>query len=86
MGSPGRPAGGQGNGDGGDTAFYRFNAGAGVDIFNLNFNSGSTVTLFQTGVRAVPEPGTWAMMLLGFGGIGYSLRRRRKIGTIAQLA
>ena len=37
-------------------------------------------------VGAVPEPGTWAMMLLGFGGIGYSLRRRRKIGTIAQLA
>ena len=26
---------------------------------------------------AVPEPGTWALMLLGFGGIGVSMRRRR---------
>lgn len=26
---------------------------------------------------AVPEPGTWAMMLLGFGAIGFSLRRRK---------
>jgi hypothetical protein len=28
------------------------------------------------GVAAVPEPATWAMMLVGFGGIGYSMRRR----------
>ena len=26
---------------------------------------------------AVPEPSAWAMMLLGFGGIGYAMRRRR---------
>jgi hypothetical protein len=30
---------------------------------------------------AVPEPATWAMMLLGFGGIGFSLRRRRRLET-----
>lgn len=33
----------------------------------------------------VPEPATWAMMLFGFGAVGYSLRRRRRTG-IAQLA
>jgi hypothetical protein len=38
------------------------------------------------GVSGVPEPGTWAMMLLGFGGIGYAMRRRRKSGATAQLA
>ncbi|WP_299309990.1 PEPxxWA-CTERM sorting domain-containing protein [uncultured Croceicoccus sp.] len=30
---------------------------------------------------AVPEPSTWAMMLLGFGAIGYAMRRRQKIAT-----
>jgi hypothetical protein len=29
-----------------------------------------------TGV--VPEPSTWAMMLLGFGAVGYGMRRRRR--------
>ena len=30
---------------------------------------------FQT---SVPEPGTWAMMLMGFGAAGFAMRRRRK--------
>ena len=34
---------------------------------------------------AVPEPGTWAMMLLGFGAVGFSIRRRRQ-PTLAQAA
>ncbi len=85
-GSPGRPAGSAGNGDGDDTAFYLLNAGAGVDTFTLNFNSSSTVTLFQTGVTSVPEPASWAMMLMGFGAIGVSLRRRRRGNTLLQAA
>jgi hypothetical protein len=29
-------------------------------------------------IEAVPEPSTWAMMILGFAGVGYMAYRRRK--------
>jgi len=35
---------------------------------------------------AVPEPGTWAMLLLGFGLMGWSLRRERLQLTTARAA
>ncbi len=38
----------------------------------------SHITFIDTGAPAVPEPATWAMMLLGFGGIGMAMRRRRR--------
>lgn len=31
---------------------------------------------------SVPEPSTWLMMLLGFGALGFSLRRRRRIHVV----
>jgi hypothetical protein len=34
------------------------------------------VTLVQ-GAGAVPEPGAWALMIMGFGGVGAVIRRRR---------
>ena len=30
---------------------------------------------------AVPEPSSWAVMLLGFAGIGLSLRQRKRVFT-----
>lgn len=33
-------------------------------------------------VAAVPEPATWAMMILGMGAIGYSMRRRIKVSNV----
>lgn len=39
---------------------------------------GATATAFNV-TGGVPEPSTWAMMLLGFGAIGYSMRRSRKV-------
>lgn len=35
---------------------------------------------------AVPEPSTWAMMLIGFGVIGASLRRNRSTGRVPSIA
>lgn len=35
---------------------------------------------FPSAVADVPEPSTWAMMILGLAGIGASLRRRRRAG------
>jgi hypothetical protein len=34
----------------------------------------------------VPEPATWALMLLGFGGIGMAMRRRNVKGRLFQIA
>lgn len=46
-----------------------------------NFTFGSSA------VAAVPEPATWAMMLIGFGGMGVALRRRRRTASsLLQLA
>ena len=45
---------------------------------------GTVAVSAETG--AVPEPSTWAMMLLGFGGIGIALRRRRKTAGVAATA
>ncbi|MEH2515779.1 hypothetical protein V1279_001352 [Bradyrhizobium sp. AZCC 1610] len=32
---------------------------------------------------AVPEPSTWAMMILGFAGVGFTAYQRRKIAVLA---
>jgi hypothetical protein len=50
---------------------------------------GKSVTAFAqlgSGAPAVPEPATWAMMLLGFGGIGATMRRRAKTNTTVSYA
>ena len=39
---------------------------------------------FFGGVRAVPEPATWAMFLIGFGAVGYSMRKRQGSGHRVQ--
>lgn len=34
-----------------------------------------------TQTSALPEPGTWAMMLIGFGAIGFSMRRKSGVAS-----
>jgi fibro-slime domain-containing protein len=54
------------------TAFYADRAQTQAATYFNIVTEGITVT------PSVPEPATWAMMLLGFGGIGLAIRRRRK--------
>jgi len=37
-------------------------------------------------VATVPEPSTWAMMILGFAGVGFMAYRRRQNGTALRIA
>lgn len=47
----------------------------------------SHFTVYDHNTPAVPEPATWAMMLMGFGATGFAMRRRRRDGSkLAQLA
>lgn len=49
----------------------------GVYEYTVGGNS-LTINVGQSVEGSVPEPATWAMMLLGFAGIGYALRRRTR--------
>jgi hypothetical protein len=81
-----------GAGDGGEgTFFFSFDAGAGTGAIqitsrlNANETGLSDAALFETGGGTtrggVPEPATWALMLVGFGFIGYSLRHRKTVSV-----
>jgi hypothetical protein len=50
-------------------------------------NGMSHIAFFGTRGDPLPEPGTWAMMLMGFGAAGYQLRKsRRQRGEVLQAA
>ena len=50
------------------------------------WSTANNLTLGTAAVAAVPEPASWAMMIGGFGIVGGSLRRKRKITTRVQFA
>jgi PEP-CTERM motif len=55
------------------------------------FSTGSTAFEFaftgsSTTVGAVPEPSTWAMMILGFAGVGFMAYRRKSKGSGLRIA
>ncbi len=58
---------------------YAFTGGVADDIRQVRI-------IPMTGPNGVPEPATWAMMLLGFGAVGIAMRRSRKSGLVSQLA
>lgn len=60
----------------------------GRNFYSVNLDTGllslvgrTNESLFGIAISpgAVPEPATWAMMLLGFGFVGYSARRRTRV-------
>jgi hypothetical protein len=60
-------------------AFYASTYEGPVDQVRINGKRGFYVfddVTFNNVNSAVPEPATWALMILGFGAIGYALRRR----------
>jgi hypothetical protein len=68
-------------GSGNVSVFWLFDFGTiGANYITLDHTRGfSNAALYTTGTppSGVPEPATWAMMLVGFGAAGAGLRRRR---------
>ncbi|NJC04478.1 hypothetical protein GGQ97_000271 [Sphingomonas kaistensis] len=64
--------------------FFGFSATGGDLITSIAFDTNGSGVADLRQVRlggvaaAVPEPGTWALMLFGFGAVGVSMRRRRR--------
>lgn len=68
-----------------NTAFVQ----AGNTLYNINLSTGALSTIGTTDrvlfglSAAVPEPATWAMMIIGFGAVGAAARSsRRKRNTV----
>lgn len=56
--------------------------GRGFDVYN-GFDNFTTAAGLAGGV---PEPATWAMMIVGFGLVGGAVRRRNRVVTRVSLA
>ena len=65
------------------TFYTDFNTGTfNTDRGDVVVTSATGLTLSAT-IAAVPEPATWAMMLVGFGMMGASMRYRRKSTAVS---
>jgi hypothetical protein len=53
-----------------------------VETLALTHDAEVVVRIDSVTEGGIPEPGVWALMLLGFGGAGAALRRRRA-GAVA---
>jgi hypothetical protein len=67
----------------GDGSPFSLGTVSGNDIFETGPGGFGVGTLT---VSAVPEPSTWAMMILGFTGIGFMAYRRKQNGLALRVA
>lgn len=71
--------------NGGSSAYFhdiRYgNAPGGYNSVTIGGSGNGTVSLLP-----VPEPATWLMMILGFGGMGYAIRRSRNPAARVEFA
>ena len=77
-----------GNGDQTVSRYVNFNTTAvGERILSATFTNVPAIDAFETAnfsaglAGAVPEPASWAMMILGVGAVGFAMRRREKVTT-----
>jgi len=56
---------------------------ADAGTFNGVWNFGGANLTTFVGATGVPEPAAWMLLILGFGGVGWSLRRRTAAGRLA---
>jgi hypothetical protein len=70
-----------GSGLGDHTILYLFDFGlTGANSVFLEQRGWSNAVFITPPMNgAVPEPATWAMMLLGFGAVGFAMRRRKQM-------
>jgi hypothetical protein len=54
-----------------------------ISFLNNTPQGDNYLGLDDVSIAAVPEPSTWAMMILGFAGIGFMTYRRRKVAALA---
>jgi len=54
-------------------------SGQAAETFNMSVNS---VSVQPLAASAVPEPSSWAMMIVGFGFVGWQMRRRAGLRTV----
>lgn len=60
-----------------------FTAGPGEWIGGLRLSSSGVAFEFDDFAASVPEPATWAMLLAGFGLVGFAARRRRAVQELS---
>ena len=50
-------------------------------VFGVRTSDAATSIIPASSVLSVPEPSSWAMLITGFGLVGFGMRRRRAIAA-----